>query len=173
MTNFASFRYPASATQTVDRASVVRNKLLQILLEADKRGFDTFDHTGNASLRSVCFDWADALLFELRVEQPAIERGACLEGLAAILETPCLSARAIDSSPQDSAAFRGLMVRVVAFVMTKLGAKGVFHNSLLFSGRVLVSAVSTPCADHRHSRSFAFPTSHNNFWLRSRHSDRP
>lgn len=137
-----------------------------MLHEGEKRGFDAFDDAGNAALRAVCFDWADALLFELRVEQPAIERGACLEGLAAILETPCLSARAIDSSTQDLASFRGLMVRVIAFVMSKLGAKGVFHNSLLFSGRVLVSDFisARPKSNLlRHSRSSGYHTSPNSY----------
>ncbi len=35
--------------------------------------------------------------------------------------------------------FTGMMMRGMSFVMGKLGAKGVFHNTLLFSGRFLVS----------------------------------
>lgn len=31
------------------------------------------------------------------------------------------------------------MIKAMTFVMGKLGAKGVFHNTLLFSGRFLVS----------------------------------
>ncbi len=40
----------------------------------------------NRQMREILFEWADVLLEELGVEQPANERGACLEGLAAILE---------------------------------------------------------------------------------------
>ena len=34
--------------------------------------------------------------------------------------------------------FMNTMVKCMTFVMGKLGAKGVFHNTLLFSGRFLV-----------------------------------
>jgi hypothetical protein len=51
----------------------------------------------------------------------------------------CLSERALSVIPAHRKRFSGLMMRCMGFVMGKLGAKGVFHNTLLFSGRFLVS----------------------------------
>ena len=45
--------------------------------------------------------------------------------------------------PAHKQRFAGLMMRCMGFVMGKLGAKGVFHNTLLFSGRFLVCAIYT------------------------------
>jgi hypothetical protein len=50
----------------------------------------------------------------------------------------CLSEVALRASPAHQEKFTGVMVRCMTFVMSKLGAKGVFHNTLLFSGRFLV-----------------------------------
>ena len=69
-----------------DRANSIRTELLPILVEVDKRLFDDRDDGGSLALREMCFEWTDTLLFELQIEQAANERGACLEGLAAILE---------------------------------------------------------------------------------------
>jgi hypothetical protein len=33
--------------------------------------------------------------------------------------------------------FRSLMVKTMTYVMSKLSGKGVFHNTLLFAGRML------------------------------------
>jgi hypothetical protein len=38
------------------------------------------------------------------------------------------------------AKFTKAMIKVMTFVMSKLGAKGVFHNTLIFSGRFLVGS---------------------------------
>lgn len=56
------------------------------MVEIEKRGCDLRDDMTNRQMREILFEWADVLLEELGVEQPANERGACLEGLAAILE---------------------------------------------------------------------------------------
>ncbi|KAL1406191.1 hypothetical protein Q8F55_007880 [Vanrija albida] len=134
-----NFRYPMQGGGA-ERSIIIRNELLPFLAEVDKRTYDERDEKANRELRDVCFEWADALLFELRVEQPANERGACLEGLASILESSCLSAAALDVSRMHTDAFVQLTMRVMNFVMDKLGAKGVFHNTLLFSGRFLAFA---------------------------------
>jgi hypothetical protein len=54
------------------------------------------------------------------------------------MESSCLSEQALQRHHKDRARFVRMMMRVVGFVMSKLGAKGVFHNTLLFSGRTLV-----------------------------------
>lgn len=69
---------------------MIRNDLLPLLVEVDKRPFDPRDEPGNAALREVCFHWAEVVLLELKVEQAANERGACLEGLAAVMERSVL-----------------------------------------------------------------------------------
>ncbi|WVQ97110.1 hypothetical protein IAU59_004220 [Kwoniella sp. CBS 9459] len=135
-----AFRYPSQTTTSVDRASMLRNRLLRLLSELERRCYDPAEEQTYDKLRATCFEWADAILFELRVEQPANERGACLEGLAAIVESPCLSEVALEPSLQHQARFTSMMIKCMNFVMSKLGAKGVFHNTLLFSGRFLAFA---------------------------------
>ncbi|WVW82100.1 hypothetical protein I302_104105 [Kwoniella bestiolae CBS 10118] len=135
-----SFRYPSTGVTSADRATMLRNDLLNLMLEIDKRAYDQSEEQAYTILRAACFDWADALLFELRVEQPANERGACLEGLAAVVESACLSEQALKNCPAHQTRFTQMMIKCMTFVMSKLGAKGVFHNTLLFSGRFLAFA---------------------------------
>ncbi|OCF33327.1 hypothetical protein I316_05068 [Kwoniella heveanensis BCC8398] len=135
-----TFRYPSQTTTSADRAMMIRNDLLTLMVEIDKRSYNPAEEQTYAMLRSACFEWADALLFELGVEQPANERGACLEGLAAIVESACLSEVALERCLQHQARFTSMMIKCMTFVMSKLGAKGVFHNTLLFSGRFLAFA---------------------------------
>jgi hypothetical protein len=81
-----TFKYPSHTTTGAERAAMVRSELLNLIAEVDKRPVETRDESVNASLREAGFQWADALLFELKVDRAANERGACLEGLASILE---------------------------------------------------------------------------------------
>lgn len=134
-----NFRHPMQSGGP-ERSMIIRSELLVYVAEIDKRCYDPRDEPQYRELREFCYDWADSLLFELRNEQPANERGACLEGLAAILECNALAVESLQLSISHQSAFRNLMVRVMNFVMDKLGAKGVFHNTLLFSGRFLAFA---------------------------------
>ncbi|KAJ9125259.1 hypothetical protein QFC22_000214 [Naganishia vaughanmartiniae] len=127
----------ASATKSADKAGLIRNELLDCLVEGEKNGFDAGDEAGSAALRAVSIDWLELLLMELKVDQPANERGACLEALSSIMESPVLSARALEDRPQEQAVFRSLMVRIMTYVLEKLSGKGVFHNTLMFAGRML------------------------------------
>jgi len=132
------FRHPSAGTTAVDRINTLKNEFLPLLFEVEKRPYDAQDDIGNQALRSSMFEWSDALLFELQIEQTANERGACLEALSAVMESSCLSEQALQRHHKDRTRFVRMMIRVVGFVMSKLGAKGVFHNTLLFSGRTLV-----------------------------------
>ncbi|KAL7423767.1 hypothetical protein Q5752_001351 [Cryptotrichosporon argae] len=139
-----SYRYPTMATMSAERSALIRAELVPCLYEVEKQ-FECEAHLAAAqmgahALRHAAFEWADLLLHELQVEQAANERGACLEGLGAVLESACLGAPSLAKDTEDEARFRRLMVRVMGFVMDKLGAKGVFHNTLLFSGRFLAFA---------------------------------
>ncbi|ORX34220.1 hypothetical protein BD324DRAFT_653488 [Kockovaella imperatae] len=135
-----SFRGPASLISSSERCNLVRSQLLPLLGEIEKRPYMPKDTVTNQSLREVAFEWAESLLYELRVEQAANERGACLEGLSAVMESPCLSQVALKDDAQHTVRFTDLMIKCMKFVMGKLGAKGVFHNTLLFSGRFLAFA---------------------------------
>jgi len=64
----------------------VRNQLVPLIAEIDKRTYEIEEHSCKM-LREQSFQWIDALLSELKVEQAANERGASLEGLAGVLET--------------------------------------------------------------------------------------
>jgi hypothetical protein len=160
------FRYPSAGTTAIDRINTLKNELLPLLFEVEKRPYDPSDDSGNQALRSSMFEWSDALLFELQIEQTANERGACLEALSAVMESTCLSESALQKSLKDRSKFVRMMIRVVGFVMSKLGAKGVFHNTLLFSGRTLVSrSLETDekkRADDRHLHSSGSHMSVNN-----------
>lgn len=124
-----------STGQKPDKATLLRSNLFDCLLEAEKKGYNIEELAGNSAVRAVSVEWVNVLLAELNIEQPANERGACLECLAAIIESNVFSARALDLS--DQAIFRKLMVDIMAYVLSKLSGKGVFHNTLLFAGRML------------------------------------
>lgn len=64
-------------------------------MEIDKRVYQDEDHSYKM-LREQSFQWIDALLGELKVEQAANERGACLEGLGSVFEKSVYKSR--DSS---------------------------------------------------------------------------
>lgn len=72
-------------TVASDRAMLVRNELLPLLAEIEKHNIIKNDHA-TKMLQNQCFEWINEMMFELRVEQAANERGASLEGLAAVLE---------------------------------------------------------------------------------------
>ncbi len=67
----------------------------------------------------------------------AIERVTANSDLSLLISC-LLSTTALERSLDHQARFTALMITTMTFVMTKLGAKGVFHNTLLFSGRFLV-----------------------------------
>ena len=164
------FRYPTAGTTAIDRINTLKNELLPLLFEIEKRPYESSDESGNSALRTSMFEWSDALLFELQIEQSANERGACLEALSAVMESCCLSERALQRSTKDKGKFTRMMIKVVEFVMGKLGAKGVFHNTLLFSGRTLVCSlisVGGGADKNRHLPSSEFPILENNSLLSS------
>lgn len=55
------------------------------------------------------------------------------------MSSSALSEEALNGDRANTKRFTDTMIRTMSFVMSKLGAKGVFHNTLLFSGRFLVS----------------------------------
>ncbi|GHJ85745.1 hypothetical protein NliqN6_2147 [Naganishia liquefaciens] len=148
----------ASAQKSSEKAGLIRNELLDCLVEGEKKGFDATDERGHMALRAVSIDWSvvtngclascshsmtirlNVLLHELEVDQAANERGACLEALSSIMESPSLSTLALENRLDDQAIFRSLMQRIMSYVLEKLSGKGVFHNTLMFAGRMLAFA---------------------------------
>lgn len=43
--------------KNVDKAGLIRNELLETLVEGEKRGYDAKDQPGNAAVRQVCVEW--------------------------------------------------------------------------------------------------------------------
>lgn len=72
-------------TVASDRAMLIRSDLLPILAEIEKRKIAKNEHS-TKMLQDQCFEWINEMMFELRVEQAANERGASLEALAAVFE---------------------------------------------------------------------------------------
>jgi hypothetical protein len=59
MTDFTlSFRFRLSASmRNIDKAGLLRNELLETLVEGEKRGYRAEDRAGNAAVRTVCVEW--------------------------------------------------------------------------------------------------------------------
>jgi hypothetical protein len=64
---------------------LIRTDLVPLLSEVDKRTLEKNEAATNM-LQEQCFEWIDEMMFELKLEQGANERGASLEGLAASIE---------------------------------------------------------------------------------------
>lgn len=43
--------------KNTDKAGLIRNDLLEYLVEGEKRGYDRRDRLGNAAIRNVCVEW--------------------------------------------------------------------------------------------------------------------
>lgn len=48
----------AGAQKSPEKAGLIRNELLDCLVEGEKRGFDPTDERGNAALRAASIDWS-------------------------------------------------------------------------------------------------------------------
>ncbi|CED83461.1 Uncharacterised protein family UPF0592 [Phaffia rhodozyma] len=120
------------------RAPIIRGVLLPILYDAERRGFDSEKVIDNKKLRAVYFEGLIMFVVkEIWLEQTPSERGAVLEAVASLIESPVLSIKALQSDPEDQAMFRKIMRTVISFVMNKLSSKGIFQNTLSFGGRIL------------------------------------
>ena len=104
----------ASAQKSSEKAGLIRNELLDCLVEGEKKGFDATDERGHMALRAVSIDWSvvtngclascshsmtirlNVLLHELEVDQAANERGACLEALSSIMERSVALSHPVD-----------------------------------------------------------------------------
>ncbi|KAH9814873.1 hypothetical protein DFH28DRAFT_285138 [Melampsora americana] len=87
----------------------------------------------------ILFGWLDLIFAELREPQPA-SRGACLDGVAGILESHFLASYIINSNPAAVTQYRQVLVSVLSFAVDKLNDKAVYANTLVFAGRMLAMA---------------------------------
>lgn len=55
----ASYRFEkASAQKSSEKAGLIRNELLDCVVEGEKKGFDATDERGHMALRTVSIDWS-------------------------------------------------------------------------------------------------------------------
>ena len=66
-----------------------------------------------------------------------LDRAHCID---APLFSSTMSIKALKGHQGDELIFRILMIRIMSYVLGKLSSKGIFHNTLLFSGRMLAFA---------------------------------
>lgn len=119
--------------------------------------------------RAMFFEWVTSLLAELPHVATSGDRGAILESLACLLESENLSAAALnDDSPiastpsissgsttavrparssrervslkMERERYNSLLSRACEFAIGEMNKKGVYQNTLIFSGRVLAIA---------------------------------
>jgi hypothetical protein len=43
--------------RNIDKAGLLRNELLECMVEGEKRGYNARDGAGNAAVRTVCVEW--------------------------------------------------------------------------------------------------------------------
>ncbi|EGG10586.1 uncharacterized protein MELLADRAFT_76881 [Melampsora larici-populina 98AG31] len=143
--SLTSFRASRGQPVTVNGARVdLTNFLTGTLLPFLKA---EESHTGSVYVnqklmithRKILFGWLDLIFAELREPQPA-SRGACLDGVAGILESHFLASYILNSNPAAVAQYRQVLVSVLSFAVDKLNDKAVYANTLVFAGRMLAMA---------------------------------
>jgi hypothetical protein len=90
--------------------------------------------------RKLFFDWIRQLLFELQSIQTSADRGAILESIACIIESRNLSTLALEDDAEDERTFFGVLGHILDYAIGELNKKGVYQNTLIFSGRLLAVA---------------------------------
>ncbi|KAE8216792.1 hypothetical protein CF327_g1, partial [Tilletia walkeri] len=136
----------ASATPTpaVDKGGLLRSILLPFLaLEVETpsvevAGVSKF-RSGKAR-RALFFEWIRSLLVELQQTQTSADRGAILESIGCVLESRNLGARILDRDEEDLEEFNSIFTVILGWAIGELNKKGVYQNTLIFTGRLLAIA---------------------------------
>lgn len=132
------------ATQTSpEKGSLIRNTLLPFLaLEAETPNVNVSDGKFRQAKqrRTLFFDWIAHLLIELQKPQTSADRGAILESIACIIESRTLSAGALAHDSLDESKFSNIFGQILVYAVGELNKKGVYQNTLIFSGRLLAVA---------------------------------
>ncbi|GAC94979.1 hypothetical protein PHSY_002552 [Pseudozyma hubeiensis SY62] len=127
-----------------DRGNLLRAVLLPFLaLEAETITVDVVGsgiYVKGKARRALFFDWIRSLLLELQHVQTSADRGAILESIACIIESRNFSASILSADPEDEARFSSVFGHILSYAIGELNKKGVYQNTLIFSGRLLAVA---------------------------------
>ena len=127
-----------------DRGNLLRAVLLPFLaLEAETATVDVVGsgvYVKGKARRALFFDWIRSLLLELQHVQTSADRGAILESIACIIESRNFSASILATDPEDEARFSSVFGHILSYAIGELNKKGVYQNTLIFSGRLLAVA---------------------------------
>lgn len=139
----ALFRFRDPAGVPLDKGALIRNVLLPFLaLEAETPNLNVNEgpYRSSKSRRALFFDWISHLLVELQHVQTSADRGAILESIACIIESRNLSMMALAEDASDEAKFNSTFNHILLYAIGELNKKGVYQNTLIFSGRLLAVA---------------------------------
>lgn len=133
-----------NAGPAADRGNLLRAVLLPFLaLEAETASVDVVGsgvYVKGKARRALFFDWIRSLLLELQHVQTSADRGAILESIACIIESRNFSASILSTDPEDEARFSSVFGHILSYAIGELNKKGVYQNTLIFSGRLLAVA---------------------------------
>lgn len=135
------FRSPSDGT--FDKGALIRNVLLPFLaLEAETPNVAVAEgpYRSSKARRALFFDWIANLLLELQHVQTSADRGAILESVACIIECRNLSINALAADVIDEGRFNSTFGHILLYAIGELNKKGVYQNTLIFSGRLLAVA---------------------------------
>lgn len=141
----ALLRFKAIPQQSAnDKGALLRTVLLPFLaLEAETpetqvSGSGAFQ--SDKARRSLFFEWIRQLLLELQTIQTSADRGAILESIACIVESRNFSAPVVEKDAGDQQTFFNVLGHIMSYAIGELNKKGVYQNTLIFSGRLLAVA---------------------------------
>lgn len=125
----------------VDKGSLLRSVVLPFLaLEAETPNVEVSGSgifKSSKSRRNLFFDWIRNLLLELQHVQTSADRGAILESIACIIESRNFSNKILKGDGEDLAKFNSVFGHILSYAIGELNKKGVYQNTLIFSGRLL------------------------------------
>ncbi|CEH18400.1 Uncharacterised protein family UPF0592 [Ceraceosorus bombacis] len=128
----------------VDKGGLLRSVLLPFLaLEAETPNVEVSGDGPFRSAkarRSLFFEWIRYLLLELQHVQTSTDRGAILESIACIIESRNFSVGMLADDKEDDSRFSSVFGHILSYAIGELNKKGVYQNTLIFSGRLLAVA---------------------------------
>ena len=148
-----------------DKGGTLRTVLLPFLqLEVERPNVvSDVDNpfTDPRNRRALFFDWISRLLVELQHVQTSADRGAILESIGFILESCNFSAKYVNRDKNDFERFTTVFGHILTYAIGELNKKGVYQNTLIFSGRLLgecycCKTPSTPADPHVTPPAIAF-----------------
>jgi hypothetical protein len=138
------FKTISMQNNTSDKGGLLRSVLLPFLaLEAETSNVEVSGagpFQSGKSRRTLFFEWIQHLLMELQTIQTSADRGAILESIACIIESKTFSASMFQMDKDDEKKFYSVFGHILNYAIGELNKKGVYQNTLIFSGRLLAVA---------------------------------